>query len=299
MSSPTAPTTAATAVDRRPDGGVLLADALSVNALTSATMGVALLLGAPWLDTAFGAPWPVLAGLGLGLVGFAEAIIWALARPARLRGAARLVIAADVGWVLATAGVLAGDVLTPLGDVLLAAVTVAVAGFAVAQTAGLRRAGDANVLGTRPVKITATREVDADPAAAWTLVADAAGYDAFAPGIRDTTTDGDLADGMRRTCVDDDGRTWSETCTAVDPGRSYRMQVDTATYPLRYRLLFHDFGMTWHIAALPDGGSRLMIALTGAIKLGLLGRLAMRTLLRDDPAQRIIDAYAQRLHARA
>ncbi len=104
---------------------------------------------------------------------------------------------------------------------------------------------------------------------------------------------------MRRTCVDDGGRTWSETCTAVDPGRSYRMQVETATYPLRYRLLFHEFGMTWHVAPLPAGGSRLTVTFSGTTKLGVLGRLAVRALRRDHPARQVVDAYAERLPATA
>lgn len=293
----TAAATPSTTADRTADGGVLLADTLSVNALTSGVTGAVLILGAPWLDTTLGAPWVVLVGIGLGLLLFADGILLALGRPAQLRVAARAVVVADLAWVLAAVGVIAADVLTPLGDVLLGGVSVMVAGFAVAQAVGLRRAGDSGVLGTRPVEVTASRDVAAAPAAAWDLVADAAAYDAFAPGIRRTTTDGDLADGMRRTCVDDGGRTWSETCTAVDPGRGYRMEVDTATYPLRYRLLLHDFGMTWRVTPLAEGGSRLQVTFSGSTKLGLVGRLAMRALRRDDPAGQIVDAYARRLAA--
>lgn len=293
----TATATSSTAASGTDDRGVLLADALSINAVTSLVTGAVLVVGAPWLDTTLGAPPLVLAGVGLGLVLFAAAILVALGRPTHLRAAARVVVAADAGWVVAAVVVIAADVLTATGAVLLAGVSAVVAGFAVAQTVGLRRAGDSHLLGTRPVQLSATREVDAASGAAWALVADAAAYDAFAPGIRRTTTDGGLADGMRRTCVDDGGRTWSETCTAVDPGRGYRMEVDTASYPLRYRLLLHDFGMTWRVTPLPEGGSRLQLTFSGRTKLGVVGRLAMRVLRRDDPAEQVLDAYARRLSA--
>jgi hypothetical protein len=287
-----------TAAHRSTGHGVLLADAMSLNAVTSATTGTALLVGAPWLDSLLGAAAWVLAALGLGLVLFAAGIVAALARPTRLRPVARLVVAADVGWMIAAGVLVVADVLTPLGDVLLAVVSVAVAGFAVSQTIGLRRAEGAGALGTRPVALRATREVAVAPAVAWAAVADAAGYGAFAPGIRRTTTDGDLADGMVRTCIDDGGRTWSETCTRVEPGHSYRMEVDTASYPLRYRLLFHEFGMTWQVTP-TSAGSRIDLGFTGTVKLGVLGRLAMWTLRRDDPAEQIVDAYTQRLTAAA
>lgn len=282
-----------TTADRDDDDGALLADAMSCNAVTSAVTGAALLVGAPWLDVLLGAPAWVLAGLGLGLVLFAAGILAALAEPSRLRGVARFVVVADVAWVLAAGGVVAADLLTSLGDVLLAVVSVVVAGFAVSQTIGLRRATGDDVIGTRPVQLRATREVTAEPASVWALVADAAGYDAFAPDIR-RTTDGELAEGMVRTCVDDAGRSWSETCSLLAPGRAYRMEVDTTTYPSRYRLLLDEFGMTWRITPTATG-SRITLTLSGSAKLGVIGRLAMRALRRDDPAERIVAAYVAQL----
>ncbi len=293
-----APTTATatTTTSDSGDGGVLLADALSVNAVSSGATGLVLLLGAPWLDGPLGVHALVLAGVGLGLVLFAELIVLTLARPAVLRRAATAVIAADLAWVAGAAVVVAGDVLTGLGDVLLGAVTVLVAGFALAQWLGLRRAGSAAVVGVRRVTLRAGREVAAPPAEAWALVAAADQYAALAPGIATTTTDGDLQAGMHRTCVDDDGRTWSETCTTVEPGRSYRMEVDTSTYPWRHRLLLHAFAMTWDVTPTATG-ARLELAFEGGVKLGVLGRLAMAALASDAPHEQILDAYVGRLES--
>lgn len=279
------------------DGGVLLADALSVNAVSSAATGLVLTFGAPWLDGPLGAPAVVLAAVGLGLVLFADLILLALARPAQLRGAAAAVIAADLAWVAGAAVVIAADVLTGLGAALLAAVTALVAGFALAQTLGLRRAGSSAVLGVRPIEMRASREIPVPPQDAWALVAAADEYAAIAPGITATTTDGELRPGMRRTCVDDGGRTWSEACTVVDPGRSYRMEVDTDTYPLRHRLLLHAFAMTWRVTPTATG-TRVELSFGGGVKLGVLGRVAMAAMASSRPHEQVLDACAERLERR-
>jgi hypothetical protein len=193
-----------------------------------------------------------------------------------------------------TGAVIAGDVLTPLGDALLALVTLAVAGFATSQALGLHRAGDANRLGIRRIAFGASREVATAREEAWALVADAACWAQFAPGVTATTTDGAVREGMQRTCVDDRGRAWSETCTSAEAARTYRMEVDTDTWPLRHRLLLDGFGMTWEVnpASL---GTLLDLTFTGGVKLGILGRLAMAAMARKRPAEQILEAYASRL----
>lgn len=289
----TASSTARTAAG---DRGVLLADALSVNALTSAATGAVLALGGVWLDDALGAPAVVLVGVGFGLVLFAAGIGVALTRPRRLRSTARAIVAADLVWVAGAAVVVPAEVLTPLGDVLLTVVSMLVAGFAAAQALGIRRAGDTGELGVRDIEISASREVTAPPEQAWDLVADAAGYAAYAPGITGTTTDAELRDGMQRVCVDDRGDRWSETAKVFEEGHRYRMEVDTDTYPWHYRALLHDFGMTWQVEPTARG-SRLTLTFSGRTKLGVLGRLGLATMRRDDPVTRIVDTYAAELAA--
>lgn len=288
--------TPATATDG--DGGVLLADALSTNAITSGATGVVLALGSPWLDRLLGAHAGVLAGVGIGLVLFAAGIMAALARPASLVRAAPAVIAADLAWVAGAAVVVPADVLTPLGDLLLVAVSAVVAGFAGAQALGLRRAGSAERLGVRPVELSGSREVSAPPQEAWAMVADAAGYAAFAPGIAAATTDGAVRDGMQRTCTDEAGNAWSESCTLLEPGRSYRMEVDTDTYPWHHRLVLDHFAMTWRVEPVA-AGSRLELTFAGGTKLGVPGRLAMAALAAGAPHERILDRYASALERAA
>jgi len=280
--------------DRRGDGGILLADAMSANALFSGLTGAALVLGAPWLDGVLDLHAAILAGLGVGLVGFAVVILAVLAQPTVIRQAARITIVADIAWVVAAGVVIATDLLPAAAAGPLVASTVVVAGFAIVQTVGLRRAGNGAALGLRPVTMTAAEEADTTIAQAWSRVADAAGHADAAPGLAHVATDGEVADGMVRTCTDDAGRQWSETCTLVAPGLSYRMDVDVSTYPLRYRAVLHDFGMTWRVSP-TDRGARLQLTFAGTTMLGLLGRLAIAVFGRDDPARHIVAAHARAL----
>lgn len=280
---------------RTHDDGVLLADALSVNLLVSAASGVVLLAAPPWWGATIGVATPVVAVLGAGLVLFAAAIGATLARPPSLLRGAALVVVADVVWVLTAVTVLAADPLTAVGETLLAAVTVVVGALAIAQSVGLRRGAGADRPGARPFVLRARRTVAATPSAAWRAVADAAGYASFAPGIATTETDGDVADGMVRTCVDDAGRSWHERCTVLEPERRYRMEVDVSTYPWSLRLLIDRLGMTWSVRPTPDGGSELELTFAGAVLLGVFGRLAIGRLTAGAPHVTIVDRYAASL----
>jgi len=120
--------------------GRLLKTAMMENAIVSGISGLVLVAGASGLDTWLGANVWVLVGVGVGLLGFAADLIWWSRSPRWLRPGGRIAVAGDVAWVIGAVLLIAFmDVLTGSGDVALAAVTVVVAGFAVAQWVGLRR----------------------------------------------------------------------------------------------------------------------------------------------------------------
>lgn len=279
-----------------PPEGALLADALSLNVLLSLGTGLALLGGAPWLDRVLGAPGWALALVGLGLVGFAAAIVVALTRPATLRRDATVVVVADVAWVLATPFVLAMDVLSPVGDGALVVTTVLVGVLVVEQLLGLVRSRGLARPGVRPVQVGGRRDVTAPADVAWAAVSDAAGYAAFATGIAASRTDGPLDQGMRRVCTDEAGNEWAETCTAVSPGHSYRMTVDTSTYPWHVRVLLDSFGMAWNVTPTASG-STIELTFAGGALLGVIGRIAMWRWTTGDPVGTILDRYATELGA--
>ncbi len=280
--SATAPSTASS----------LLPIAMSINVLFSATTGVVMLAGGWVLEDLLGVHASVLAGLGAALAVFAAGLVWLLANPQHLKVGARLVVAADIGWVVAASVILLGfpAVLAPAGQVALAMVSVVVAALATAQTIGLRRLGPGPVTGAIPVSLQVQRTIAAPLARVWAAVADAGDYDRFAAGITDTTVEGDSGTGMVRVCTDDRGAQWSERCTLWEEGRRYRMTVDTDSYPLHYRMLLHEFAQTWTVEPRSDG-TQVTLSFDGAIKLGVIGWLAMRILGNRRRLTAILDAY--------
>jgi hypothetical protein len=169
------------------DGGRLLADAISADALFCAAAGVSLLVGAvigPW----FGIDRWIMAALGAGVAGFADVLLVLLTRPRRLLIGARWVIAADAAWVLG-AGMLLDvwpSALSAAGRAWLTGATVVVAVLALAQLSGLRRARGNEVTASSPVTLRVQRVIPAPPERVWEAVADAGNYARFAAGIADT-----------------------------------------------------------------------------------------------------------------
>jgi hypothetical protein len=278
------------------DGGRLLASAVSYNALFSAISGVTLSVGALPLSGSIGIASWILAVVGVGLVGFAGLLVWLLADARRLARGAPFVVAADVAWVLAAAVLLVGipNLLTPAGQVGLAAVSVVVAVLAAAQTVGLRRRGTGPMTAASPVHLQVERIVAAPPEQVWIAISDAGDYGRFAPGIAHTAIVSGQQEGMVRICRDDQGGEWAETCTLWEDGHRYRMTVDVSSYPAYYRWLLQEFAQTWTVEPAP-GGTRLRLAFGGAVKLGIFGRAAVRMLGRRRPLDAILDNYEREL----
>jgi uncharacterized protein YndB with AHSA1/START domain len=280
------------------DQGRLLATAVSWNAVFSGTSGVTLLAGGALLAGPLGVHGGLLALVGVGLVGFAVTLVWLLAVPRRLRPGARWVIGADLAWIAGAAALLSAwpDVLTATGRGALGAATAVVAVLAVAQAVGLRRHGPGPTTGVSPVSLGVERTLSAPADRVWDAVADAGGYARFAPGIAATAIIAGSGDGMVRTCTDDHGGAWSETCTLWEEGHRYRMTVDVSSYPAYYRMLLHQFAQTWTVTP-TDDGTRLTLSFDGAVKLGVVGRLAARILGRRRRLEAILDGYEDELAA--
>jgi len=117
----------------------ILIRSLATNALFSAVSGVALIAFAVAGTDAFGVPPWMLGIVGAGLLSFA----WIVHRTARNPEPmlVRLIVGADVTWVVAAAVVLLGfpGTLSPMGSIALALASLVVADLAVMQYAGMRR----------------------------------------------------------------------------------------------------------------------------------------------------------------
>lgn len=277
------------------DGGRLLADAISGNALFSGATGVLLLAGSV-IGSWFGIDRWILAALGAGLSGFAAVLLVLLTQPRHLLLGARWVIAADAAWILGAATLLSAwpSTLSAAGRTALLGATVVVAVLTLAQLSGLRRAHGSQVTASFPLTLRVRRVIPAPPEQVWDAVADAGDYARFASGIAEITVVAGQGEGMVRQCTDDRGGRWSETCTLWEAGRRYRMTVDVGTYPIYYRALLHRFAQTWNVEPAPNG-TLVTLTFDGLIKLGLLGRVAARLLGNRRRLQAILEAYEHEL----
>ena len=120
----------------------LLRTSLYANAAFSGVSGAALVAAAAPLGRLMGVSVTmVLPIVGVMLVLYAGTLWWSARRPAMNRAEARVAIAMDIAWVVASAALLliAPGLLAPAGRWIVALVALCVAGFAILQALGLRR----------------------------------------------------------------------------------------------------------------------------------------------------------------
>lgn len=123
----------------RPAGPLRLA--LRANAAFSSTCALLFLFEGSALAPLLGVPSALLAATGLGLLGFAAALVASSLRadPARLAREARLHCAADMAWVAGSVPVVALGLLSTVGGLALASVSAVVLVFAALQWRGIGR----------------------------------------------------------------------------------------------------------------------------------------------------------------
>ena len=92
-----------------------------------------------------------------------------------------------------------------------------------------------------------TRTVDAVVDRAWSVVSDMAAYADHAAGLAETEIIQGAELGAVRRCIDATGADWHETCVMWEPGSQFAVEVDVASYPLKFRTLFSAFRGTWSV----------------------------------------------------
>lgn len=117
----------------------LLKTTLFINAGSSAITGLVLAVGAVPVADWLGIPTWVAVVVGIGLLGFAVSVTMTARNPRP--DAVRQIIIADVAWVIGAVIVIFGfpGSMTTAGLRALGLISLAVAGFAILQTLGLRR----------------------------------------------------------------------------------------------------------------------------------------------------------------
>jgi hypothetical protein len=142
--------------------------------------------------------------------------------------------------------------------------------------------------------LTFSREVQASPEVAWSVVSDLAAFGDAAPGLSRVEVSDDPGQGMRRRCYDSRGRGWDEVCTLWEEGHRYEMRVRTETYPFPLRQMFRAFKGAWEVE--PAGGGVLVSMRYGVepSALGLLLWPAIRpTFARQ--CEQLLDNWQRRI----
>ena len=130
----------AIATPRHATGG-LLRFALTLDGIATGANGVLYLAGAPLLDGWLGLPTEMLMAVGAFLIVYAALVLRLATRPEMPRVAVVAVIAANALWAIDSLIALALDWFTPttVGQALIAAQAVLVAGLAALQYVGLKQ----------------------------------------------------------------------------------------------------------------------------------------------------------------
>lgn len=125
------------------EGDVLLARVLKVNGTISGLVGLIVFLVPNRVDEIIGAGAPGIVRLiGGGLVVFGVIVLWLGFRAAPvLRSGGRIVLMLDIVWVVASLVLVSSGWFSTSGNVIVLAVALMVAGFALGEVVGLQRSG--------------------------------------------------------------------------------------------------------------------------------------------------------------
>ncbi len=230
----------------------------------------------------------LIRGLGISLLGF-SALLFFLAgqRNSEVRVMAAPISLADLGWVAGTVAIVALGWLSTVGAIVMGVVALVVLGFAIAQlraraamvTAGAEtiRTTDASEVPNEfpPVELVAmTKRLSASVEELWPIMTDHELYAKLAlnlGGAKGLTPNGP---GLRRTCADSAGRTWSETCTLWDEGRRFDVNIDIDDYPYPLQLMQG----SWAVEQRGPEAAAVSMKFAFQPKPGLRGRIFVPTM---------------------
>jgi len=226
----------------------LLSLALSFNLAFSTLCGLAILAVGPASTGAVLGPFPgwFMAGLGVGLLGFATLIGFALWR---LRvGMALLISGMDVLWVIATLPMaFIPGFLTAEGQLVVAGVAAVVGLAGILQLAGIRTmlrdpGGSPNTF-KHCVRLTSR----AKPDTLWPVIRDLGSIARYGTGLKSSRLEGaeEPAPGAVRVCTNHSNQSWAEEVISLDDA--------TRSFVLRFRAEAEDFPFPF--AAMSGGWS--------------------------------------------
>ena len=209
---------------------------LTANSIFSLLSGVTLLVMAEPMAGLFNldSPMPFWI-IGVGLVLFALSVY----RQVKLQSPMGVlsIIVQDLVWVLGSIVLLIFNPfqISQTGNATIAVVAFIVLGLAMAQSQALAQS-DA-VPGSRIKRLSFQRDVNADAATTWAVIADVANYHQVAPNLDAVEILSGHGTGMVRSCSSGKD-SWTETCTLWQEGEAYAFEVNTDApdypYPFSY-----------------------------------------------------------------
>ncbi len=284
---------------------------LKMNAVFSLLTAVPLLLAAGtvapvlFADPADWAAWG-LRGLGLGLIGFAGLVYAVSTYKFVSRAMVNEIVVLDVLWVIGSIVLIAyfGHVLTTSGTVIVAAVAVVVAFFAVSQfvsAARIKKPIPVATVEMRDGKLHATvkRTVRAPTETVWDVMTDHPAYADVADNISKVEVLSGDGLGMKRRCFGPKGENWQETCDLYEPGHAYGFRVHTEADDYPYP--FAELSGRWSVDTHP-AGSEFHIEIVAAVEGNALSRWLFATMARPQFKTILIDlaeAWAERMEREA
>lgn len=267
--------------------------ALSFNLVFATLCALIVLLVGPDLIGQSLGPFPgwFMAGLGIGLLGFAALIGFALCR---LRIATALLISAmDALWVISTLPlVVLPGFLTSEGKVVVLAVAGVVALACMLQVAGIRRLlqdpdGEQGLL-RHCVRLTS----GAAPDRLWSIIRDLGSISRYSTSLKSSRLEGgtQAAAGVVRVCTNPKDQSWSEEVVSIDDEERsivLRFRTEAKDFPFP----FAEMTGGWQVSKV-EGGSATDIWWKVRPKQRYLGWLlfALATIPLDRDIRRLVAA---------
>ncbi|NNE96363.1 MAG: hypothetical protein HKN24_10075 [Acidimicrobiales bacterium] len=262
-----------------------LRNLLRLNSEFSLTTGlIATIAAEPIAELVGVEPAWLVRSVGVGLLAFAASLfILAGDRVSMLRRLAGAISIADLGWVVATVALVAKGWLSTVGIVVMGVVAVVVLALGIGQFRALRRLNDAMAAvpqhhaaldQTPPVEVVHyQRRLPVEPGQLWPVMTDHELYAELALNLSSAEGLTPNGPGLRRTCSDGAGRSWSETCTLWDEGRRYDIEVETDADGYPYPLLTLEG--SWAVDSADHGGSTVAMRFALQPTPGLKGRMSI------------------------
>lgn len=284
---------------------------LGLNAAFSLLTGTVCLLEAGRVvDVLFVSPtdWQttVMRLLGAGLLVFAIDLLLMATNKHVSRVQIHLICLADLGWIVASAGLLAfaDHLFSSSGAIIVAVVAGFVAVFAMGQWVGARSIVQSPAVATvrreeGALVASVTRSVKAPVDTVWQVMSDHPAYADVADNIAKVEVISGQGLGMQRKCYGLKGESWSETCDVFEEGHlfGFKIHTDAPDYPYPFAAL----SGRWSVV--PDReGSAFSIVIRATLKGNglmrtlflIIGTRQFRTTLID-----LADAWAVRMENQA